>query len=77
MLNINILKQIRNFNADPGQELAWLAGAEKLNLSWSRLSGYELAEIINHAPNLKKLWLNGCKYLRPLSEILNTLYPIH
>ena len=73
MLNIAILKQIKNFNADPGQELAWLAGAEELNLSWSKINGDDLVKILGHVPNLKKLNLSGCKYLNPLPEILNML----
>ena len=55
MLTIKILQQINNSNAAPGQELAWLAVAERLCLRWSYISGGDLAKILNHAPNLKKL----------------------
>ena len=73
MLNIKRLKQIEDFNTAPGQELAWLAVAEELDLGNSNISGEDLAQITNHTPNLKKLNLYNCKKLNPLPEILNRL----
>jgi len=34
MIHLYILEKIKNLNAAPGEELAWLASAEKLNLDW-------------------------------------------
>jgi len=73
MLNVTILEQIKNFNAAPGQELAWLAIAEELNLSWSKINGDDLVKILSHVPNLKKLFLILCEHLNPLPETLEKL----